>query len=223
MNILEEIPETATTQSKPVFSSNSEMTALESHDSHIPMVSQKSDYTLSSYENIFDSRNFIIIILLFVILLTYVGVNIISIMGSAIQNVVDLIVPAFTELLRLLGYSTGTIINTGADITADVAKDGIDIAEGTVQSVGNLLIGDKAIGQSQTGGRSDQYRQQDPMPDSPEDSIQKSLNSSKVKWCLAGEYQNKRGCISITESDKCMSGQVFPTEEMCLNPTFSKK
>ena len=220
MNILEEIPQTATSQSKPVFSSNTKMIAPDSHDAPIPVVSQN---TGSSYENIFDSRNFIIIILLVMILLTYVGINLISIVGTGIQQGVDVFAPAFTELLRLLGFSTGTIINAGADITADVAKDGIDIAEGTVQSVGNLLIGDKAVGQSQVKGRSNQYKQQDPLPDSPEDSIQKSLNSSKTKWCLAGEYQNKRGCINLTESDKCMSGQVFASEEMCLNPTFSNK
>ena len=62
----------------------------------------------------------------------------------------------------------------------------------------------------------------EPSPDVSENTIQKSLNSNKTKWCLAGEYQNKRGCINLSESDKCMSGQVFPTEEMCLNPTLSK-
>ena len=83
------------------------------------------------------------------------------------------------------------------------------------------MIGDEAIGQAQHGSK--MYSGiPEPSPDVSENTIQKSLNSNKTKWCLAGEYQNKRGCINLSESDKCMSGQVFPTEEMCLNPTLSK-
>jgi len=50
----------------------------------------------------------------------------------------------------------------------------------------------------------------EPSPDTSEDNIQKSLTSAKTKWCLVGEYKNKRGCVDISESDKCLSGQVFP-------------
>jgi len=58
----------------------------------------------------------------------------------------------------------------------------------------------------------------DPVPDSGDNAIQKPLSATKTKWCLVGEYANKRGCIDIGESDKCLSGQVFPSEQMCLNP-----
>ena len=57
----------------------------------------------------------------------------------------------------------------------------------------------------------------------PDDSttIQKPITSDKAKWCLVGEYKNKRGCIEIGEHEKCMSGQVFPEQQMCLNPNVS--
>jgi hypothetical protein len=60
----------------------------------------------------------------------------------------------------------------------------------------------------------------EPSPDSSENKIQKPITSDKWNWCLVGEYQNKRGCVEITNSDKCMSGQVFPSQQMCLNPTM---
>jgi hypothetical protein len=147
--------------------------------------------------------------------LAYYGFNILTVFGDAIQKGVDVLTPTFSQLLNLIGYSSGTAINKAAEITSDVTTGGIELAEGAIQNVGNIMIGDKAVGHKKYGAPAD------PEPDTPEDSIQKSLSSSKTKWCLVGEYKNKRGCIDISESDKCLSGQVFPNEEMCLNPTQS--
>jgi hypothetical protein len=56
-------------------------------------------------------------------------------------------------------------------------------------------------------------------PDTSDGILQKPIASGKNNWCLIGEYQKKRGCISVLEDDICMSGQLFPSKEMCLNPT----
>ena len=151
-------------------------------------------------------------------ILTYLGINILRILGDAIQSGVEIVTPAFTSFLDLMGDSTGTALNKVSEVTADIATTGVSLADGAVHDVGNLLIGDKTVGRSS----GDRRQQQDPRPDVPENSIQKSLSSAKTKWCLVGEYQNKRGCIDISESDKCMSGQVFPNEETCMlgNPQF---
>ena len=61
----------------------------------------------------------------------------------------------------------------------------------------------------------------EPSPDTTKNPIQNPI-SSKKGWCLVGEYQGKRGCIEIGEYDKCLSGQVFPEEKLCLNPTFTQ-
>ena len=44
------------------------------------------------------------------------------------------------------------------------------------------------------------------------------ISSNKNGWCLIGEYENKRGCIEVDDSEKCMSGQVYPTRQACVNP-----
>lgn len=157
-----------------------------------------------------DLKMMLIIVLLIIVLLTYAGINILHILGDAIQSGVLLLTPAFSSFLDLLGDSTGTALNKVSNVTANVATTGISLADGTVQNVGNLLIGETAFGKSNV------HTPKDPLPDVPENSIQKSLASAKTKWCLVGEYQNKRGCIDISESDKCMSGEVFPNEEMCM-------
>jgi hypothetical protein len=51
-------------------------------------------------------------------------------------------------------------------------------------------------------------------------SIQKSKSSSKSGWCYIGEDRGFRSCIDVGENDKCMSGDIFPTSEICVNPNL---
>ena len=233
MNLMEELPKDkaarGTVEKSPSDSSSSSVFNLFSStaDSKMPKEStsasststgssffssspSSSSYTNSSSSGPTDWKNILIIILLILVIFSYFGVQLLNLFGGYLEKLMDYLRPIFGSFLKLLGYSAGTVVNKTADITADVAKAGIDVAEGTVQNVGNLMIGEDAIGKGPK-----KRSLHEPEPDVPEDSIQKSLSSSKTKWCLVGEYQNKRGCIDISESDKCMSGQVFPTKQMC--------
>ena len=44
--------------------------------------------------------------------------------------------------------------------------------------------------------------------------------SGKAGYCYIGEDRGFRSCIKVDEGDKCMSGDIFPSEEICLNPTL---
>lgn len=212
MNILEETQKSSsTTRTVPPsfenirsfsYSNSSEDTSKSPSDSYASFA--------------IDFKTMVIIVLLIIVVLAYIKINVITIIGDGVQSGVDFFSPVFSYLLDFIGDSSGKAINKAAEITADVSKGGIDLAEGAVQNVGNLLIG-----KSDIGSKKKSYTVNDPEPDSPEDNIQKPRSSLKTKWCLAGEYQSKRGCIPISESDKCMSGQVFPNEKLCLNPNFT--
>jgi hypothetical protein len=51
-------------------------------------------------------------------------------------------------------------------------------------------------------------------------NIQKSKSSSKSGWCFIGEDRGFRSCIDVGENDTCMSGDIFPTSEICVNPNL---
>ncbi len=44
--------------------------------------------------------------------------------------------------------------------------------------------------------------------------------TSKVGWCYIGEDRGYRSCAQVGASDKCMSGEIFPSQEICVNPTL---
>ena len=81
----------------------------------------------------------IIIVLGISLILSLLGVNFFYMIGNVLDKFFSGLKYYFLQLLTSLGFYSGAVINTTADIVGDTAKTGIDIAEGTVQSVGNLL------------------------------------------------------------------------------------
>lgn len=181
----------------------------------------------STQPGFFSNKNSIIIILLVLLILSFLGINLLLTSGNAIKWLAETFGPVVFKVVAMLGYSTGELINDTADIAGDVSKTGIDIAEGTAQSIGNLLKNASKGGMSEsdrrdlervltspkcpTGGSSSEVT-----PDDTENPIQKSISSKKNNWCLVGEFEGKRGCVSVDSADKCMSGQVFPSQHACL-------
>ena len=43
---------------------------------------------------------------------------------------------------------------------------------------------------------------------------------SKSGFCYIGEDRGFRSCIDVGEGDVCMSGDIFPTREICINPNL---
>ena len=59
-----------------------------------------------------------------------------------------------------------------------------------------------------------------PVPDDAGSSTQASKAKSKAGFCYIGEDRGFRSCIKVGEGDKCMSGDIFPTQDLCINPTL---
>jgi len=57
---------------------------------------------------------------------------------------------------------------------------------------------------------------------SPDDSLSRiqSGGSGKSGWCFIGEDRGFRTCSEIGQNDKCMSGDIFPSQEICMNPNL---
>jgi hypothetical protein len=138
---------------------------------------------------------------------------------------------AFTsEFISNVLYSTGWFIGKTSDVVAKGSETGIDIANGAIHNGSDLLIkasNNHGDGKPLTIGgpnniNTDNHTHKEPQPDTTTNPIQKPISSGKSNWCLVGEYQGKRGCIAISDADKCMSGQIFPSQQACLNPTFTQ-
>jgi hypothetical protein len=229
----------------------------------------------------FNSKDFIIFVLIFILFFAVLGINIFNIIGNLIQYFLTLVKP----LLSLIGYTTGSVINTTTDLATDTTKFGIDVVGGTAKDVGNLFLAasDKndipnyvpaaknyssaifnSIGTTlalhpELRDNPPNYLNKNAIPvsipslspiisnsitpshspiisNSPNSTnvtinvpsadthispIQNPISSNKNKWCLIGEFQGKTGCVDIEDSNKCMSGQIFPSQQLCMNSKSS--
>ena len=42
----------------------------------------------------------------------------------------------------------------------------------------------------------------------------------KVGYCYVGYDKGFRTCINVNQAHECMSGEIFPTMDVCVNPSL---
>jgi hypothetical protein len=187
--------------------------------------------------------------LIIILILTLLGINIFSYLAKGTQETASLVNQIFGPIFKIFGDTTlettkqtleNTAIGTkaGVDIVAN-AKIEVDPKATSGTSIGvstpNIPYGQQA-GSSlpvqnkiqEEGSNNDkwdpnslekaledssQYNNQGPLPTD-------SSNSGKAGWCFIGEDQGVRSCSEIGVNDMCMSGDVFPTQAVCMNPNL---
>lgn len=55
-------------------------------------------------------------------------------------------------------------------------------------------------------------------PESP--AVAEDIPSGKKGWCNIGTDRGYRSCVYLGINDKCMSGEIFPTREVCIHPNL---
>lgn len=51
-----------------------------------------------------------------------------------------------------------------------------------------------------------------------EDKIPEPSSSEQHGYCYVGKQNNVRHCAKVSSKSKCMSGDIFPTMDLCVNP-----
>jgi hypothetical protein len=171
----------------------------------------------------------IIVILLVTLGLSFLGINIFIVIGNLIDSIIKIFGPMVSQILSIFGYTTGSVITKTADVAGTVAKTGVDLAEESIQSVGTIMkdasrqhVNPATVagldGALNVQSNSSTFTYREPTPSTSGNPVQKPITANKTNWCLVGEYDGKRGCIEVGEQDKCMSGQIFPSQVTCMNP-----
>jgi hypothetical protein len=134
-------------------------------------------------------------------------------------------------------YSWGTyviilliILLVGANFFSSYL--GSFFAKATEQTVSTTAKGAEAIVKESNLEQQEQ-KQEEKQQKYQEDALNKSLQSStnnvstyapheatgKAGWCFIGEEESGvRTCSEVGVNDVCMSGDIFPTQAICMNP-----
>lgn len=80
-----------------------------------------------------------------------------------------------------------------------------------------LLLNKKNNQQNKQKNKPKKISKEEIQADKSTNSIQ---SRSKIGFCYVGNDRGYRSCMEIDEMDKCVSNQIFPTRELCINPTL---
>ena len=86
-----------------------------------------------------DNKNVLIILLSMLLLLSVLGVTFINVIMDWIKQMLTVLANFFGGVFGNIFYSTGDILNATSTSVAQVAKTTIDLGNGAVNDVGNLL------------------------------------------------------------------------------------
>ncbi len=76
-----------------------------------------------------------------------------------------------------------------------------------------------SISSSLSSALADAEYNSEPIPDDSMSSTQR-VGPGKSGYCYIGEDRGFRSCIQVKDSDMCMSGDIFPSQDICVNPSL---
>lgn len=155
---------------------------------------------------------------LILVILSILGFNLFDYLGNIIQWFADTFGPMVKKVANSLGMAVGDTTKTTLNQSAEGAKGGISAAAGTITSGITLL--QQTLSGKPINKENAQQKSLGPVADDSGSRVQKT--ASKSGYCYIGEDRGFRNCISVNEGDKCMSGNIFPTMDVCINPTIRK-
>ena len=219
---------------------------LQSSDSTIPTVSTNSSIIYNSGENssffeFFKSINlttWLVIILIF----AFLGFNIFVYLAKGTQDITNFFAPLLQKVFGITILTTGKIVNVSAEGAKSVVSGTANIIDKGLTDVQNII----PTGTGSSSSLSSQNIQSTiPQTNSMENTaLNRALNSSKQSqqgtnneyqaneasssinstgkagWCYIGEDRGFRSCAQVGVNDQCMSGDIFPTNEICINPSL---
>lgn len=211
-------------QSNKVSNNFSIKSKSKSFTENIPVFSEnKESDTWSSFFS-FNSISFIIF---FILILAFLGYNIFNYLGKGTDFLTNLLSPITATIGFLLGETTKTTVSVASDGTKKVVNttgdvinttvDGID--EGTNSGISYLqknLKKKSVVVANNNDELSDKVNESNDIID-PEPI---HTRNNKNGYCYIGKVNDTRYCAKVDDSTMCQSGDIYPTENICINPNL---
>ena len=219
--------------SSSMFSSNNNNGSFSNGSSSNGTSSNGSSTTYSNDGSWFSVTTVVIIILV----LAFLGINIFVYFAKGTQDITNFFKPLIDKILLLFGVVTAKVVNVSAggvkgvvDTTANVVDTGLSAVQDATSETSISSQSVKAtIPQADTVQNSSlnkelntskQSKQTNSAYEADESSSKIQSGAPKSGWCYIGEDRGFRSCAKVGANDDCMSGDIFPSQEICVNPNL---
>ena len=187
--------------------------------------------------------------LFIILLLAYLGFNIFNYLAKGAQETNDVLSPFWAYIMSFFNYGpsiaqpddneyqaeNGNDNDTNVAVGDETGKQGggakpisaenakpntASVSKMNPDSANNQNAPDNAqntaLNRALNISKQQELSKQDYVANDSYDSTQQG----KAGWCYIGNEQGYRSCSQVGEADTCMSGNIFPTQDVCVNPNL---
>ncbi len=173
--------------------------------------------------------------ILIIIILAYLGFNIFNYLG----NFTDWFINIWNNFISWVNSKFGTNFSELAKQTINVSATGAKGAIDVAQQSSNQAIDYASNKEASQQGIAPAQSVKEPAPQQIDNIVQNGGKPSKTEddvdaapayssvgetgqagWCYIGEDLGTRTCAKVGKNDVCMSGDIFPTQDVCVNPNL---
>lgn len=186
--------------------------------------------------------------LLVILILAFLGFNIFVYLAKGTQEVNSVFAPLIQKVVSIFGGVTGQVVDVSAEGAKAVVNTSADVVSTGLTGVQNITPSKQVQPKtSQTTTKGQDIKTTFPQGDVAQaNTVNKAINSStaqkqqvngedyqadeasssiqngapKAGWCYIGEDRGFRSCAEVGVNDTCMSGDIFPTSQVCVNPSL---
>jgi hypothetical protein len=165
---------------------------------------------------------------LIIIILAILGFNLFTYLAMF----TDTTAWVLAKLASIFGKTSSDVLKQTTVVSGEGSKGLIDVASASIVSGVNVLqqnVADNGVRNRITRNKIDDNSQNDeiyyrptnnfiPVADDAGSNTQTS--QSKSGFCYIGEDRGFRSCIEVNENDSCLSGEIFPSRAICINPNL---
>ena len=176
--------------------------------------------------------------LLIILILAFLGFNIFVYLAKGTETINSIFSPIISMFSGIFGDTVSQVVNVTAEGTKKIVNStagAIDTGLSEVQqivpnkassSVSSVpvtknqpdLMSNNSLNKALNTSQSSQSPNNDYEADEASSSIQSG--PPKSGWCYIGEDRGFRTCAEVGPNDKCISGDIFPSQDLCVNPSL---
>ena len=158
--------------------------------------------TGGSWFNVGNTGRIWIKVLLVILLLGFIGINIFFYLGFSVKKIYGLL-DKFVNYIKALLSGKKT-----KSISKQIPKP-------------KFKTKDKPKNMKDLENEIEQPKKNTPPPKVKPDEDKSTIHTSgKSGYCNVGSWKGIRSCVKVADASECISGDIFPTKEICINPNL---
>ena len=173
--------------------------------------------------------------LIIFLVLAFLGFNIFVYLAKGTQDITNFFAPLIEKIFgttvsvtgqtvdvaaegaKAVVGGTASVVNASLSAVQDITPNGAPSSLNTQSIQGTMQPPDVTTNNNLNRALNSSQQDQDYQANEASSSVGGSGQSG---WCYIGEDRGFRSCAQVGVNDQCMSGDIFPSNELCINPNL---